>query len=147
MIKVRRARTAHGAPPRRRAPLSTTLVVLGAVLATGLAGRGVPEEPTAADAANVPQAAAIAPEPAAIASLNQLFGTIRAVDGAQLTVEARDHRMIKVDASAAIKSYRTIVFVTGRSVNVLGRYDEQGVLLAQSIQRAKTSHEGWPPDR
>jgi len=79
-------------------------------------------------------------------SLHQVYGTIRRVEGSQLTVEARDRQMVQVDATAAIKSYRTIVLAAGRAVNVLGLYDAKGVLHAQSIQRAKRASAAWPPD-
>ncbi|HXC42456.1 MAG TPA: DUF5666 domain-containing protein [Candidatus Dormibacteraeota bacterium] len=82
----------------------------------------------------------------AASPLHQLYGTISRVDGPQLTIEARNQRTVQVDASAAIKSSRAIVLGVGRSVNVLGSYDANGVLHAQSIQRAKTSSAGWPPD-
>jgi hypothetical protein len=79
--------------------------------------------------------------------MHQVYGTIRHVDGSQLTIELRDQRMLQVDAAPAIKSYRTIILAVGRTVNVLGSYDAKGVLHAQSIQRAKSSSAGWPPDR
>jgi hypothetical protein len=82
----------------------------------------------------------------AATSLHQLYGTISRVEGSQLTIEARDQHMVQVDATAAIKSYRTIILTVGRSINVLGSYDEKGVLHAQAIQRAKSSSAGWPPD-
>lgn len=75
-----------------------------------------------------------------------MYGTIRHLEGSQLTVEARGGRMVQVDATAAIKSYRTIVLTEGRAINVMGSYDAKGVLHAQAIQRAKSSSVGWPPD-
>jgi hypothetical protein len=83
----------------------------------------------------------------AASSMHQVYGTIRHVDGSQLTIELRDQRMLQVDAAPAIKSYRTIILAVGRTVNVLGSYDAKGVLHAQSIQRAKSSSAGWRPDR
>jgi hypothetical protein len=79
-------------------------------------------------------------------SLHHMYGTIRRVEGSQLTVEARGGRMVEVDATAAIKSYRTIALTVGRAINVLGFYDAKGVLHARAIQRAKSSSAGWPPD-
>jgi hypothetical protein len=84
-------------------------------------------------------------EPAS--SLHQLYGTISRIDGSQLTIEARNQRTVRVDATAAIKSSRVMIMSIGRAVNVLGSYDEKGVMHAQSIQRAKSSQAGWPPDR
>jgi hypothetical protein len=92
------------------------------------------------------QTASLTADKDAASPLHQLYGTISRVDGPQLTIEARNQRTVQVDASAAIKSSRAIVLGVGRSVNVLGSYDANGVLHAQSIQRAKTSSAGWPPD-
>ncbi len=83
----------------------------------------------------------------AAGSLHQVYGIIRHVDGSQITIEAREQRMVQVDTTSAIRSYRTIILAVGRAVNVLGSYDAKGVLHAQSIQRAKSSSAGWPPDR
>lgn len=80
-------------------------------------------------------------------SLHQVYGVIRQVDGSQITIEARDQRMVQVDAVPATQGNRTIILAVGRAVNVLGSYDAKGVLHAQSIQRAKSSSAGWPPDR
>jgi hypothetical protein len=90
-----------------------------------------------------------APQPGAqdaAGSLHQLYGTISHIEGSQLTIEARDQRMVQVDATAAIKSRRTIILTAGRAINVLGSYDANGVLHAQAIQRAKSSSAGWPAD-
>jgi hypothetical protein len=78
---------------------------------------------------------------------HQIYGTIRSIEGSQLTIETRDKRMVKVDATTAIKSYRTVVLVVGNTVNVGGPYDAKGVLHAETIQRAKSSPAIWPADR
>lgn len=83
----------------------------------------------------------------AVSALHQVYGTIRRVNGSEITIEAREQRMVQVDAAPAIQSYRTIILSVGRAVNVLGSYDAKGVLHAQSIQRAKSSSAGWPADR
>jgi hypothetical protein len=83
----------------------------------------------------------------AAGSLHQAYGTIRKIEGSQLTIESRDGHMMQVDATDAIKSSRTIILSVGRTINLLGSYDTTGMLHAQSIQRAKSSSAGWPPDR
>jgi hypothetical protein len=83
----------------------------------------------------------------AAGALHQVYGTISHIEGSQLTIAARDQHMVQVDATAAIKSHRTIVLAEGVAINVLGSYDAKGVLHAQAIQRAKSSPAGWPPDR
>jgi hypothetical protein len=82
-----------------------------------------------------------------VGSLHQAYGTIRKIEGSQLTIESRDGHMMQVDATGAINSSRTIILSVGRKVKVLGSYDTKGMLHAQSIQRAKTSSAGWPLDR
>ena len=80
-------------------------------------------------------------------SEHQIFGIIRSVKGSQLTVETRDKRMVKVDATAAIKASRTAVLAVDGAINVAGTYDAKGVLRAETIQRAKSSPAIWPADR
>jgi hypothetical protein len=80
-------------------------------------------------------------------SLHQLYGTVRRVEGSQLTIEARDGRSVQVDATAAIQSYRSVALPEGSAVEVSGSYDEKGVLHAQTIQRAKSSSAAGAPDR
>jgi|HubBroStandDraft_6_1064221.scaffolds.fasta_scaffold1390947_1 hypothetical protein len=81
------------------------------------------------------------------ASLHQIYGTIRSIKGSQLTMETRDKRMVTVDATAAIKTYRAVVLGVDRTINVSGTYDTKGVLHAEAIQRAKSSPESWLADR
>jgi hypothetical protein len=81
------------------------------------------------------------------AAQHQIYGTIRSIEGSQLTIETRDKRLVKVDATAAIKSYHAVALAVGNTVNVGGPYDAKGVLHAETIQRAKSSPAIWPADR
>lgn len=98
-------------------------------------------------------AAAAAPAPPPIAqnvpadsSQHEIFGTISAVNGSQLTVQTRTGSLLQVDASAAIQNDLSIELETGETVDVQGTLDATGVLLASSIQHAKDSPDLWPAD-
>ena len=78
---------------------------------------------------------------------HQIWGTIQAIKGTQITLETRDKRTVEVDAAPAIKNFRSSVLTVGGTVMVQGAYDAKGVLHAESIQRAKASPATWPADR
>ena len=80
-------------------------------------------------------------------SPHQIYGIIRSVKGSQLVIETRDKRMVSVDATAAIKAYRTVVLAVDRTINASGTYDAKGVLHAERVQRAKSSPNSWLADR
>ncbi len=80
-------------------------------------------------------------------SPHRIYGTIRSVKGSQLTVETRDKRMVKVDATTAIKTYRSVVLAVDGAINASGTYDAKGVLRAETIQRAKSSSASWLADQ
>jgi hypothetical protein len=95
-------------------------------------------------------ALAASPQPAAKSTgqtPHQVYGTIRAIKGAILTLETREKRSVEVDAAKAVKSYRSSVLNVGGTVIVEGPYDAKGVLQAETIQRAKASPATWPADR
>ena len=54
--------------------------------------------------------------------------------------------MVKVDATTAIKTYRSIVLAVDGAINASGTYDAKGVLHAETIQRAKNSPTSWLAD-
>lgn len=100
-----------------------------------------------------------APSPAAFAknpqatdsakSENQhaVYGTIRSVDGATLTIESRDKKMIKVNIKSAVEAQRIGVLIVGRAVLIHGSFDAKGTFQASAVQRAKSSQALWPEDK
>ena len=78
---------------------------------------------------------------------HDIYGTIRSVDGAKLTIETRAKKTIQVDTKAAAESQRAVVLVVGHAVLIHGTYDTKGVLHASSVQRAKPSPALWPEDK
>jgi hypothetical protein len=94
-----------------------------------------------------PSASQSAAKTADSGSPHQIYGTIRSIKGSQLTIETRDKRMLRVDATTAIKTYRTVVLAVDRTINASGTYDAKGVLHAETIQRAKSSPTTWLADR
>ena len=96
---------------------------------------------------HAPSASQSAAKSADNGSPHQIYGTIRSIKGSQLTIETRDKRMLTVDATAAIKTYRTVVLVVDRTIIASGTYDPKGVLHAEAIQRAKSAPNTWLADR
>jgi hypothetical protein len=91
----------------------------------------------------------VAPERMRIAlreGRHEIYGTIREAKESHLTVRTRDGKQVEVDASAAVQSGRSIPLVAEHNVEVVGTYDANGTLHAESIQRAKSSS-SWPSDR
>ncbi len=78
---------------------------------------------------------------------HDIYGTVRSVDGAKLSIETRAKKTIQVDTKAAAEAQRAVVLVVGHAVLVHGAYDAKGVLRASSIQRAKSSPALWPEDK
>jgi hypothetical protein len=78
---------------------------------------------------------------------HEIYGTIRSVDGARLSIETRSKKIIQVDIKPAIDGHRSVVPVVGRSLAVRGTYDKKGVLHASTVQRAKDSALLWPEDK
>lgn len=78
---------------------------------------------------------------------HDIYGTIRSVDGAKVTIETRAKKTIQVDTKAANEAQRAVVLVVGHAVLVRGAYDKKGVLHASSVQRAKLSPALWPEDK
>jgi hypothetical protein len=87
-----------------------------------------------------------APQKSERESQHQIYGTIRSLEGSQLTIETRDKRIVKIDATAAAKSHRLAVLEVGRTIIASGLYDAKQVLHAERIQRAKASPAVWPAD-
>jgi hypothetical protein len=92
------------------------------------------------------QSASPAPQKSERESQHEIYGTIRSLEGSQLTIETRDKRIVKVDATAAVKSHRLAVLEVGRTIIASGLYDAKQVLHAERIQRAKAAPEVWPAD-
>jgi PQQ enzyme repeat len=78
---------------------------------------------------------------------NEVTGTLVTVSGSQLTLRTRTGKLVRVDASTALKNERVEDLVVGRPFNVRGTYDAAGVMHAAAIVRAKPSSSTWPPDR
>jgi hypothetical protein len=76
-----------------------------------------------------------------------VYGVVRRIDGARLTIENRTGRQILVDAGDAVQSHLSTVLYVGRMVMVRGEFDRAGTLHAEAILRAKDSPDFWEPDR
>lgn len=78
---------------------------------------------------------------------HEIYGTIKSIEGSQLTIQTRSGGLVKVDAAVAIQMHLAVPLVVGHAVGAKGTYDEKGVLHAEMILREKESPDGWPADR
>ena len=83
----------------------------------------------------------------AIKTPNEVSGTLVRTDGSLLTLRTRDGKLLRVDASVALKNERSQDLIVGRPFDVRGTYDAKGVMHAAAIVRVKPSSLTWPPDR
>lgn len=87
-------------------------------------------------------------QPAAAGQSHEVYGTVKSIDtgGSRFTLQTRDGRSIKVDASGAVQAHRLNLPAAGHGVDVRGTIDAKGVLHAETVTRAKDSSAMWPAD-
>ena len=78
---------------------------------------------------------------------HEIYGEVRAINDAKLTVEKRDGSMVTVDASPAQAKFRKAEPSIGHALLARGTYDGQGVLIANTILHAKPNPRMWYGDR
>src|SRR6185312_3977740 len=78
---------------------------------------------------------------------HEIHGTVRAIDGAKLTVEKRDGTTLAVDASRAQALYAKAEPQIGKGLVARGTYSTAGVLDANTVLHAKADPSMWYPDR
>jgi outer membrane protein assembly factor BamB len=76
-----------------------------------------------------------------------VYGKLRNVNNAILTIETRTGAMLTVDSTAAIKAETSALPIPGRALLIRGDYDDKGILHATSISRVKDQPELWKKDR
>jgi len=81
------------------------------------------------------------------AAQHLVCGIVHKVNGAKFALETRDGKVVKVDASAAIKAERSATLYEGLAVSAEGKLDKSGVLHAESVVRIKSARALWPEDR
>jgi hypothetical protein len=77
---------------------------------------------------------------------HSIYGTLIAMQKGSLTLRTRTGRLVTVDNSLAVKSYRSVIPTVGGALLVRGEYDAKGVLHARSILRAKALKALWSKD-
>jgi hypothetical protein len=78
---------------------------------------------------------------------HEIFATIKTVARGNLTVATRTGKLLHIDAAKAIQAKQSVVLLVDEPVQVLGSYDDAGILRATSIAHAKPSPKGRPADR
>jgi hypothetical protein len=81
------------------------------------------------------------------AGQHDVFGTVVAIDGVEITVLKRDGDLIQVDGSAAFAHSHAAEPSVGHGIEVRGSDGEGGVLHAETLLHAKDHSAMWPLDR
>jgi len=77
-----------------------------------------------------------------------IYGKIVKVDGALVSIELRSGKVAKIDITRAASRHRSAPVVPGRSIGVLGMFNERtGVIQAQRTISVEDSSASWPADR
>jgi hypothetical protein len=87
------------------------------------------------------------PAPRLPPGAHEIYGTIKTVAGAEVTLSTRTGNLVPVDAADAVDRHLSVGLQVGEPVTVFGSYRLSGILHATSVFRAKSSPTGWPPDR
>jgi hypothetical protein len=86
------------------------------------------------------------PRPAALPG-HAVYGKLRSVDNAMLTLETRAGTLLSVDSTPARKAETSALAIVGNAYLVRGEYDGKGVMHAVAVSRVKDSPELWKADR
>jgi hypothetical protein len=97
--------------------------------------------------AELPAAAAISARKPLAPGVHEIFGTIRSVDGAFITIATRTGQTLKIDATPAMRDYHYAAPKIGRALMARGVYETGGVLRAEYVFHAKPSPAIWMADR
>ena len=86
------------------------------------------------------------PVPESMPAAALFWGTVRSVHGSRVVLVLRTGELLQVDVSEAWKAGTTVVPVVGKNVSVNGRLDENGLLHADIMWRAK-EQASWGADK
>ena len=78
---------------------------------------------------------------------HEIWGTVRAIDGAMLTVEQRNGDTVMVDDAPAFRKFQAAEPSVGHAVLARGTIDKAGVFHANILLHAKDAPALWQPDR
>jgi hypothetical protein len=78
---------------------------------------------------------------------HEIYAFVRGMNGAEMTVEKRDGKTVRVDASLAQRTSRFAEPSVGNALIARGTFDKSGLLLADTILHAKDHPAMWPSDR
>jgi len=78
---------------------------------------------------------------------HEIYGTVKAIDGAKLTVQKRDGSTLMVDSSRAEAQHSKAQPNVGKALVARGTYSPAGVMEASAVLHAKNNPSMWYPDR
>jgi len=78
---------------------------------------------------------------------HEIYGTVKAIDGAKLTVQKRDGSTLMVDSSRAEAQHAKAQPNVGKALVARGPYSPSGVMEASAVLHAKNNPTMWYPDR
>lgn len=102
---------------------------------------------SSASAATIPALAATAALAPLPRGMHELYGIVRAIDGAMLLVETRTGSRVKIDDSLAAKEFHMAEPSVGNAVLARGTFNGADVLQAEWLLHAKKRPAMWPADR
>jgi hypothetical protein len=102
---------------------------------------------TATRTAAAPAHPAPPPRPPLPPGEHEIYGTIRTLGDGRMTLATRTGTEVAVAVGAAIDAHLSVDLHPGRTVRMIGRRDDAGLLHASSIVKAKPSPLAWPADR
>jgi hypothetical protein len=94
--------------------------------------------------ANVTLPPVAAPQVELPPGVHQISGTIKTMSSSTIVLSTRTGTEVTVDVTDAVRSQ--LVPASGNALTVIGTFQADGTLLAQSITRAKSNPALWPPD-
>jgi outer membrane protein assembly factor BamB len=78
---------------------------------------------------------------------HEIYGTVKIIDGAKLTVQKRDGSTLTVDSSRAEAQHAKAQPELGKAMVARGSYSSAGVMEASAVLHAKNNPAMWYPDR
>jgi hypothetical protein len=77
---------------------------------------------------------------------HSIYGVLVAMKKGELTLRTRTGALVKVNNTAAVKSFHSVIPIVGGALLVRGEYDKSGVLQARSIQSVQNLKALWGKD-
>ncbi|HLY07163.1 MAG TPA: hypothetical protein VKR31_15565, partial [Rhizomicrobium sp.] len=78
---------------------------------------------------------------------HEIYGTVRSMKGADITIAKRTGEELRINATDAQKTFHYAPPTVGHALIARGTLDKSGLMQASAILHAKDSPAIWPSDR